>query len=98
MLLYLSAASTTPASIEVSAWLQLLNIPVVGALAWAVLTGKVVSSKEHSRVISERDLERQERIKAQEALTEKALPVILDTQRVLKDTANLIDRLSRRRS
>lgn len=91
----LAGGTTSP---EVTGWLQLLNIPVVGALAWAVLTGKVVSSKEHERVIQERNLEREERIKAQQALTDKALPVILDTQRVLKDTADLIDRLSRRRA
>lgn len=95
MLALLAAADT---STEVTGWLQLLNIPVVGTLAWAVLSGKVVSSKEHERVIKERDLEREERIKAQQALTDKALPVILDTQRVLKDTADLIDRLSRRRA
>lgn len=89
-----AAAGPNP---ELTSWLNLLNIPVVGALAWAVLTGRVVSAKEHARVVEERDKEREERIKAQEALTEKALPVILDTQRVLKDTADLIDRLSRRR-
>lgn len=88
--------TATPTS-DVTAWLQLLNIPVVGLLAYAVLTGKVVSFKEHQRVVEERDKEREERIKAQEALTDKALPVILETQRTLKDTADLVERLSRRR-
>jgi hypothetical protein len=97
LLILAADAPTGGPSPDVTGWLQLLNIPVVGLLAYAVLTGKVVSYKEHQRVVDERDKEREERIKAQEALTEKALPVILETQRTLKDTADLVERLSRRR-
>lgn len=76
--------------------LTLLNVPVFGALVWALLSGKIVSGKEHDRVVLERDREREERIKAQDALSERAMPVILDTQRALKDATELINHLSRK--
>lgn len=86
--------TTLPGSADF--FLSLLNVPVFGALVWALLTGKIVSGKEHERVVQERDRERDERIKAQEALTDKALPLILTSQQVMKEASDLIQHLSRK--
>jgi hypothetical protein len=66
---------------------------VFGYVVVALIRGWIVSGREHDRVVSERDRERDERIKAQAALTEQVLPVLTETQHVLADAARVIDRV-----
>jgi hypothetical protein len=77
----------------VGAILSLLQVPVFGYVVVALIRGWLVSGREHDRVVGERDRERDERIKAQSALTEQVLPTLTETQHVLADAARVIDRV-----
>lgn len=88
------AGATSPfGDPTISVILGLLQVPVFGALVVAIIRGWIVTGKEHDRVVAERDREREERIKAQDALTDRVLPLLQETQHALTDAARTLDRI-----
>lgn len=79
---------------NISAIAGLINVPVVGWLAWALITGKIHTDGEVTRLIAERDAERMERVKAQEALIDRAFPALSDAAHQLQVMAQRIDQLA----
>lgn len=71
------------------------GIVAFAVLAVAIMRGWLVTGGEYQRVVEERNHEREERIKAQEALVERALPAVLDAQRILTRVADILDKRSR---
>lgn len=67
------------------------GIPAFALLVLAMIRGWIVTGQEYQRVVTERNQEREERIKAQEALTEKTLPTLLETQHVLERVTRFFD-------
>lgn len=70
------------------------GIIMFALLAVALIRGWLVTGIEYKRVVEERNEERQERLKAQEAAN-SALPVVLETQRLLERVASLLDKRTR---
>lgn len=83
---------------SIAAYLTILQVPVFGALAWALLTGRIRTRDEMDRVIKERDEERNERIQAQNALQSQALPAVVQLQETMKQATEVIVRLEDRLS
>lgn len=92
----LAATGDTGLSPSVAGILTILQVPVFGALTWAFLTGRIRTRDELDRVIKERDLEREERVIANTALTEKALPAVTQLQETMKQATEVIVRLEDR--
>jgi hypothetical protein len=89
----LAEASSTP---NVGEWIQLINVPLSILILYGFARGWFITGKEHQRVVDERDKERQERIEAQKALTEKALPALQENERTMHDLVQAVDRLNQR--
>lgn len=77
---------------QIQAYSQLLQVPLFGLLLFGFIKGWFVTGKEHDRVIAERDKEREERIKAQDALTTQVMPTLRDTQNALTLATRAFDR------
>lgn len=85
--------SGSPVPADLQAYAALLQVPLFGALLTAFVKGWLVTGKEHDRMITERDKERDERIKAQDALTNQVVPTLRDTQNALTEAARALDRM-----
>lgn len=92
----IAAGSSGGIDPTVTGYLTVLQVPVFGALAWALLTGRIRTRDEMERVVKERDTERDERIQAQQALTGSALPAVLQLQETMKQATEIITRLEDR--
>src|SRR4051812_15917197 len=84
-----AAASSDPGIWDIL--VKAFGIPAFALLVLAMIRGWIVTGQEYQRVVTERNQEREERIKAQEALTEKTLPTLLETQHVLERVTRFFD-------
>lgn len=89
-----SGGSSTPG---VGEWIQLINLPLSLLILYGFARGWFITGKEHQRVVDERNREREERITAQQALTEKALPALQENERTMGDLVKAVERLEARR-
>lgn len=91
------SAAEDPTSSPIAEWVQLVNLPLSILILYGFARGWFITGKEHQRVVDERNKEREERIKAQDALTEKVLPVFQENERTLADLVKTVERLDTRR-
>jgi len=87
----LATTDTSSTNPSVVAFLTILQVPVFGALFFAFIRGWIVTGKEFDRVVGERNEEREERIKAQSALTDQVMPVVHSAQDALRQAAFAIE-------
>lgn len=93
----LLAAADTGAS-PIGEWVQLINLPLSILILYGFARGWFITGKEHQRVVDERNEERKERIAAQEALTNKALPALQENERTMSDLVKAVERIDARRA
>lgn len=94
--LVVAAAAADPNAGIWDILVKAFGIPAFALLVLAMIRGWIVTGQEYQRVVTERNQEREERIKAQEALTEKTLPTLLETQHVLERVTRFFDSSSGR--
>jgi hypothetical protein len=92
----LLAAAATGGAPGVGEWIQLINLPLSLLILYGFARGWFITGKEHERVVTERNLERDERIKAQAALTDKALPALQENERTMGDLIKAVERIDAR--
>jgi hypothetical protein len=91
------AADTGSGTPNVGDWIQLINLPLSLLTLYGFARGWFITGKEHQRVVDERNSERDERIAAQQALTDKALPALQENERTMGDLVKAVERLESRR-
>lgn len=93
----LAAGEVTGTSSPIAEWVQLINLPLSILILYGFARGWFITGKEHQRVVEERNAERAERIEAQKALTDKALPVLQENERTMSDLVKAVEKLEARR-
>lgn len=89
---FLADATSQPIP-AIGEWIQLINLPLSILILYGFARGWFITGKEHQRVVDERDKERTERIEAQKALTDKALPTLQENERTMGDLVKAVERL-----
>jgi hypothetical protein len=87
----LSSDTSTTGDPTIDLLLKAFGIPIVALFVLALIRGWLVTGTEYKRIVEERNREREERLKAQEALTERTLPVVLQAQEVLARATRVLD-------
>lgn len=93
----IAGAAPDPSASPLGEWVQLINLPLSILILYGFARGWFITGKEHQRVVEERDKERQERIEAQQALTEKAMPTLQQNELTMGKMVDAMERMEGRR-